>query len=148
MVQNTCELVGGRLIEIRVSAGYRSVSDVDEMIGMIAANVAKIAPSAKYTIAADWRNVQLMSPETTVRVREMLARTNARIMRSSILTLAENPLTNLQVVRLIREAESASRRHFTSAKEQHAWLSEVLSVEESAHLKEFLGLGGTFPIRL
>jgi hypothetical protein len=70
----------------------------------------------------------------------MLARTNPRVTRSSILTLPEHPLTNLQVVRLIREAENPGRRHFISPHEQHAWLSEVLTLAESARLAAFLGI--------
>ena len=140
MARNTCEFVVGRLLEIRVDAGYRSVADVDEMIGMIASNVAALPPEGKFALAADWRQVQLMPPETAARAREMLALTNSRVLRSAILTLPENPLTNLQVVRLIREAENPSRKHFTSPREQHAWLSEVLTIAEAARLAEFLGL--------
>jgi len=147
MYHNTCEFVEGRLLEIRVAAGYRKVADVDEMIAMIAANVAKLGQDEKFTIAADWRAVELMPPETAARAREMLARVNPRVVRSSILTLPEHPLTNLQVVRLIREAENASRRHFISPLEQHAWLSEVLSAAESARLWTFLGLQGRRPVR-
>ena len=139
-MRNTCELVEGHLLEIRVAAGYRSVADINEMIDMIAQNVATLPADAKYAIAADWRAVHLMAPDVAVRAREMLANTNPRVSRSSILTLPENPLTNLQVVRLIREAENPHRRHFTSAREQHAWLSEVLTEKESARLWEFLGL--------
>jgi len=140
MIRNTCELVEGRLLEIRAAAGYRTVSDVEEMIGMIGETTSKLPVETKFAVAADWRGVHLMSPDTASRAREMLALTNPRVVRSAILTLPENPLTNLQVVRLIREAEHASRRHFTSAQEQYAWLSEILSVEESARLWEFLEL--------
>ena len=140
MERNTCEFIEGRLLEIRVAAGYRTVDDVDQMIAMIVASVGKLPPEAKFTIAADWRAVQLMPPEVAARARVMLTSVNPRVKRSAILTLPANPLTNLQVIRLIREAENASRRHFTSAKEQHAWLSEVLTPEESRRLAKFLGL--------
>jgi hypothetical protein len=141
MVRNTCEFVKGRLLEIRVAAGYRSVADIDEMIGMIRENASKLKPEEKFAIAADWRAVHLMPPDVAARAREMLASANPRVTRSSILTLPESPTTNLQVIRLIREAENPSRRHFTSPKEQHAWLSAVLSREESARLATFLGMG-------
>jgi hypothetical protein len=145
MVRNTCEFVVGHLLEIRVAAGYRVMADVDEMIAMMGASVAKLPPTTKFAIAADWRAVQLMPPDTAERARVMLARSNPRVKRSSILTLQENPLTNLQVIRLIREAESPLRRHFTSAHEQHAWLSEVLTESESARLATFLELPGNPP---
>jgi hypothetical protein len=140
MGRNTCDFVEGRLLEIRVADGYRTVEDVDQMIAMIGENVAKLLPEEKFSIAADWRAVQLMPPEVAARARQMLTKVNPRVVRSSILTLPANPLTNLQVIRLIREAENSSRRHFTSAKEHHAWLSEVLTPKESQRLAKFLGL--------
>ena len=146
MVRNTCEFVEGHLLEIRVAAGYRNVADVNEMMGMIGENVAKLPPEEKFAIVADWRAVQLMAPETAARAREMLARVNPRVTRSAILTLPENPLTNLQVIRLIREAENPSRRHFSSSKELHAWVSEVLTAEESARLWKFVELPGRPPL--
>ena len=138
MHRSTCEFVTGRLLEIRVAAGYRTVADVDDMIGMIAKNVATLSTDEGYAIAADWRAVHVMSPDTAARAREMMAATNPRVTRSAVLTLPENPTTNLQAVRIIREAENPNRRHFTSTTEMHAWLSEVLTPEESRRLKTFL----------
>ena len=140
MASNTCEFVVGRLLEIRTAAGYGSVADVDEMIGMIRGQASKLSPEDKYAIAADWRNVHIMSPETSERARHMLAQVNPRVKRSAILTLPENSTTNLQVVRLVREAENAARRHFTSAQEMHRWLSEVLTKQEARRLATFLGV--------
>jgi hypothetical protein len=138
MLRNTCEFVTGRLLEIRVAAGYRSVADVDEMIAMIMKNVAKLSPEEKYAIVADWRNVHVMAPDTAAGARKMLAAVNPRVTRSAILTAPANPTTNLQTVRLIREAENPNRRHFTSTRELHAWLAEVLTSEEAARLETFL----------
>jgi len=138
MRRNTCEFVTGHLLEIRVAGGYRTVADVDDMIGMIAKNVATLPASEKYAIAADWRAVHVMPPDTAARAREMMAATNPRVTRSAVLTLPENPTTNLQAVRIIREAENPNRRHFTSTTQMHVWLSEVLTPEESRRLKRFL----------
>jgi hypothetical protein len=138
MATNTCEFVEGRLLEIRVAAGYKCVADIDAMIGMIRGNVGKLPPGDSFTIAADWRAVQVMSPETAQRCREMLASVNPRVVRSAILTLPENSLTNLQVVRLVREAQNPSRRAFTVAAEMAAWLGEVLSPKETARVRVFL----------
>jgi hypothetical protein len=140
MPANTCEFNVGRLMEIRVAAGYRSMSDVDEMIKMMVDRVSKLPADAKYVIAADWRNVTVMAPETAARVRVMLSKANARIERSSILTAADQSTANLQVQRLVREAENENRRHFVNPREQHAWLSEILTPEESRRLAEFLGV--------
>jgi hypothetical protein len=138
---NTCEFVVGRLLEIRVAAGYRTVADIDEMIERIGASARRLDPGVKFTIVADWRAVQIMSPETATRAQEMLAMVNTRVTRSGILTLPANPPTNLQVVRLVHEAQNANRQHFTSPIAMQRWLSEVLSAEESARLAAFLGIG-------
>lgn len=117
------------------------------MIAMMVDRVGKLAPDQRYVIAADWRNVTVMSPETATRARAMLAKSNARVERSSILTLGERSMTNLQAQRLVREAENENRRHFVHARDQHAWLSEVLTGEESARLAQFLGLSGNLAPR-
>jgi hypothetical protein len=138
---NTCENTVGRLLEIRVAAGYRSVRDVERMIAMMRAQFAKLAVGERCVIVADWRCVGMMSPETALRAREMLAASNPRVIRSSILTLPDRSLANLQVVRLVREAESDHCKHFTSAEDQRRWLAEVLTEPEQARLAEFLALG-------
>jgi len=97
---------------------------------MLAKPVAKIPPEAKYVIAVDGRAVQLMAPDTAVRAREMLAMTNPRIIRSSILTLPENPLTNLQVVRLVREGctnQQIAESLFVSVRTVETHLSHVFA---------------------
>jgi hypothetical protein len=139
MAANTCKFVVGRLLEIRVAAGYRSVADVDGMIALIGGQLRTLPADEKYSIAADWRPVHIMSPETSTRAREMLAQSNPRVKRSAILTLPEDSTTNLQVLRLVREAQNAERRHFTSASEMQRWLSEVLTTQEALRLAHFLG---------
>jgi hypothetical protein len=139
MAQNTCQFVVGRLLEIRVALGYRSPRDVDDMIEMIKARAGTLESAAKYTIAADWRAVQIMSPETAERARVMLRTVNPRVMRSAILTLPAHPTTNLQIVRLVHEAENVNRKHFSAPKVLHQWLSEVLTPDESERLNTFLG---------
>lgn len=140
MSSNTCEIVCGRLMEIRVASGYRSVADVNEMVALVAAAAKSLPNEDKFVIAADWRAVHIMAPDTAARAKEMLAGMNPRVRRSGILTLPENSMTNLQVVRLVREAENDNRRHFTAPREMHAWLAELLTPEESERLNAFLDL--------
>jgi hypothetical protein len=137
---NTCEFVVGRLLEVRVAAGYRNANDVHEMMAMVGNAVARIGPGEKFTVVADWRAVQVMAPETAALARTMLTGVNPRVTRSAILTLPEQPTTNLQVVRLIREAENPDRRLFSSPFELRDWLSEVLTPAETARLRVFLDL--------
>jgi len=140
MIRNTCEFVVGHLLEIRVAAGFNTVADVDEVIRMTRNNLTMLPPGARFVAAADWRAVRLMPPETALRAQRLLLGANPRLKRAAILTLPESPLTNLQVVRLIRESEHADRRHFIWARKMHAWLAEALTDEESSRLREFLGL--------
>lgn len=140
MASNTCEINVGRLLEIRVSAGYQCVRDVDRMITMLQTHFGRLGPGERCVIAADWRCVGMMSPDTAIRAREMLTRVNPRVIRSSILTLPERSLANLQVMRLVREAECDNRRHFISPAEQYRWLAEVLTEPERTRLSEFLEL--------
>lgn len=126
-------------MEIRVGAGYPSVRDVERMMTLMQAIMGSLPAGEKFTIVADWRNVSMMSPETAVRAREMLARANPRLIRSAILTLPERSLSNLQVMRIVREAELEERRHFTSAESLCRWLSEVLTEPERVRLAEFIG---------
>ena len=51
---------------------------------------------------------------------------------------SENATGNLQVFRLVREAENENRRLFTDPNHLHAWLSQVLKASESARLRLFL----------
>jgi hypothetical protein len=147
MCLNTCEFKVGRLLELRAGAGYTSVRDVQRMIAMMRAQFSALPPGGRCVIAADWRSVRMMSPETAQRAREMLAGSNPRVIRSAILTLPDRSLANLQVVRLVREAESENRKHFTSAEDQKSWLAEVLSEPEQARLAQFLELGTAAPDR-
>ena len=141
VVRNTCNFVVGRLLEIRVAAGYHAVQDVDEMIGMMRDQASRLPEHEKFVIAADWRKVTVMPQATAERAREMLARSNPRVVKSSILIDPSHATTGLQVVRLVKEAENANRRHFTDAAEQIAWLSDVLTAQELQRLRTFLYSG-------
>jgi hypothetical protein len=138
MPTNSCGFVVGGLLEIRVGYGYRSISDVEAMITMIRTTITSRGSLEKFAIVADWRNVHIMPPEVAQRAREMLAGNNVRVTRSAILTLPEHPTTNLQVVRLVREAENPQRRHFAAVPDLQRWIGEVLSPSQSVRLSAFL----------
>ena len=67
MQVNTCAFVVGDLLEIRAAAGYRAVDDVSAMMSMIAATVGQKPPARTFSIAADWRGVHVMAPDTAAR---------------------------------------------------------------------------------
>jgi hypothetical protein len=133
-VRNTCQIVAGRLLEIDVCAGYRSVQDVDEMMAMMKAQVARVPEPTRIVIAADWRACSILTPEVSERAVQMLVRSNPRVERSTILHGAGQSTSVLQVLRIAREAELATRRVFTDALEMERWLGEVLTPEEQARL--------------
>lgn len=138
MGSNTCERVVGRLIEIAVDAGYPRPEDVDAMIAMIGEHVAALPPAKSAVIAADWRGVHLMRPDTSTRAHAMLTRVSPRLERSAILVSTHSSTEMLQFVRLVREAQHPSRRIFDSIEPMHAWLAEVLSPAETTRLATFL----------
>lgn len=142
---NSCRMVVGRLMEIDVANGYRSVEDVDWMIATMRERVATLPADARYVIAADWRNVVVMSPETAQRVHVMLTASNARVARSAILISKSTAIGQLQGARLVMEAENENRRCFTSPENYAAWLSEILTPAETHRLREFLGLTANSP---
>lgn len=135
---NGCEFVVAGLLEVRIGYGYRSVSDVEAMITQIRSAISARGTLEKFALVADWRSVHIMPPDVAQRAREMLAGNNLRVSRSAILTLPENPTTNLQVVRLVREAENSQRRHFSAVPDLERWLGEVLSSAQKVRLSSFL----------
>lgn len=138
---NSCEFVVGRLMEIRVAAGYHTVADVEQMMAMMQQQISRLRADEKFVIAADWRNVTVMPPDTAARARDMLANSNPRVIRSSILLRPGQATTSLQVLRLVKEAENDNRRYFIAQSQQIKWLSEVLKLSELTRLRSFLEAG-------
>jgi hypothetical protein len=60
-VGNTAIIRTGRLLEIRISLGFRSAEYVASHFADIDAEVQRIPPSERIVIAADWRLCQVMS---------------------------------------------------------------------------------------
>jgi hypothetical protein len=137
-LRNSCSVRVGRLMEIDVAAGYRTVEDVDTMMGWIAGEMARVPPSARVVIAADWRGCTLFTPAVADRAHDMLTRTNPRLERSAILHRTDSATSVLQVMRLVREASFESRKVFTDPWQMEQWLGEVLGPPERASLSKLL----------
>jgi hypothetical protein len=135
---NTCRIQVGRLMEIRVDAGYGTVADVDHMMGLIGDLIARIPVQTRVIIAADWRGCRVMSSEASERALAMLTRNNPRVERSAILTSDASSVAVLQFLRLVRESGHPQRRLFSRVVEMQSWLAEVLSPAEGVRLYEFL----------
>ena len=140
--ENTCQLVVGRLLEIRVDAGYRSPAGVDAMIAMVKNLLAPLSPHERIVIAADWRRCAVLGAGTAERAVAMF-NSNPRILRSGILIMPDSPTALMQVMRLVSEAKLADRRVFTSPEAQMQWLGEVTTPKEQARLGAFLARLGS-----
>lgn len=139
---NTAKVNVGRLLEVRVAAGFRTAADVDAHFANIDRQLATIRPGQQHVTVADWRACPVMSPEAAQRLAHHIARTNARTERSAALAVQTAPVTVLQFMRVIREAGLPDRKLFSDEEELIGWLGEVLTREERQRLREFLGVNG------
>jgi hypothetical protein len=137
-VGNTAIVNVGRLLEIRISLGFRNAAFVANHFADIAAEVERIPLVDRIVIAADWRFCHVMSTDAGEALVASLTRHNPRIERSAIVASANSPSAMLQFSRLIRESGNPRRRLFTEAGEMVLWLGEVLAPEERQRLVQFL----------
>jgi hypothetical protein len=138
MPTNTATIRVGRLLEVRIDAGYRTTSEVDDLFDRIGAEIAK-RPLERYVAVVDWRRCPVMSPVAAERVVQRIALTNSRTERSAALASQSSPVAVLQFVRVIRSAHLPDRKLFFDADEVANWLARVLSPAETRRVREFLG---------
>ena len=136
---NTAAIRVGRLLEIRVDAGYRELSEVDALFAAIGAEVAKLPRDRQIVTVVDWRRCPVMEPAASERVRQRMMANNPRIERSAALAAADAPVAVLQFMRLVRESQLPHRKMFLSATDLISWMDEVLDAAERARLRQFLG---------
>jgi hypothetical protein len=139
---NTIAFVVGRLLEVRLGAGFRSVQDVETWRRGIQREMGKQSMTTRIVTVADWRNCPVMQEEAAVRFLDGLRNHNPRAERSAALATQKSSIAMLQFLRLVRESNNPDRRLFFEPEPLIEWLSEVLSPEEQARLKEFLAQGG------
>ncbi len=135
---NSANIRVGRLLEIIVDDGYRTVDDVNGMIAAIGAAVGSLPPSTNVVIVADWRGCRLMSPAAAERAHLMFTTHNPRIERSAVLTSATSPTAVLQFMRLASESQHPARRVFTDTGELATFLAPLLDDAERERLGEVL----------
>jgi hypothetical protein len=138
MATNTAEIRVGRLLEVRVAMGYRTVEDVDQLFDALEVAVGRLPEGVQHVTVADWTRCAVMTPLATTRLRERMSRTNGRTERSAVLVISDAPIAVVQFLRVIREANLPDRRLFFSASELVNWLSATLTVPESERLQQFL----------
>ncbi|HVZ34469.1 MAG TPA: hypothetical protein VG963_18700 [Polyangiaceae bacterium] len=138
MVRNTAAIHVGRLLEVRADAGYRTVSEVDQLFELIQAELDKFPRIQRYITVVDWRRCPLMESRASERIVQRIVAQNPRTERSAALASRDSPVAVLQFMRLIRETQHPERRMFFEPDELSAWLREVLIDEEYARLQAFL----------
>jgi len=134
---NTAEIHVGRLLEIRVASGYRSVADVDALFAAIAAAIQG-QTYKQFVLVADWRGCMLMSSDAAQRALERMTGNNHFIERSAVLSSPRSPTAVLQFLRVVRQSNHAKRRLFQDTASLVQWLAEVLNPAELARLGSFL----------
>jgi len=128
----------GRLMEISVREGFRSVEDVEKQRARITAALETIPEGQLIVIIADWRQCQLMSPPAADAMGVMIGQFNARIERSAILGSPTSPGAVLQFLRVVRESRHSARRVYEERAPMLAWLSECLTDAERERLIDFI----------
>jgi hypothetical protein len=136
-MENTAVVRVGRLMEIRVRAGYRTVDDVDRLFNAIADEVTRLPASTQVVVVADWRACPLMSEEAAESVLVRMTRNNPRAERSAVLASRTSPVAVLQFLRLVKQSQHPDRKLFYDRDAVVSWLGEILSPAELARLREF-----------
>ncbi len=136
--RNSCRVVVGRLLEVNVRHGLRTMQDVEDMTRQFRAAIDAAASTVRYVVVADWGTAGVLSPAIAARAGQMMTTNNKRIERSALLHAGDSSTATLQLVRLIRETETPSRRLFTHADRLQLWLRDVLSEAEQERLHAFL----------
>ncbi len=137
-MENSCRVTVGRLMEIRLHAGFQSEADVDAQIARVKRAMATVPEGTSVVIAADWRRLGIMSERVAARAVSLLTTSGERIERSGILAVPDAPTAVMQFFRIVRESEHPSRRVVTSVMELEDWLLPVLTPSETKRLVEFL----------
>src|SRR5580765_5868880 len=138
MSANTVAIRVGRLMEISVKEGFRSLEDVEKQRARITAALDTIPKEALVVIAADWRQCQLMSPPAANAMGVMIGDFNARIERSAILGSPRSPAAVLQFLRVVRESGHPHRRVYEERAPMLTWLADCLTDAERERLIEFI----------
>ena len=135
---NTVARVVGRLIEVSVHQGYRSLTDVNEVFAEIARARALLASGERAVLVVDWRHCPIMSTEAAELLRARMTGNNAQVERSAALASRDSPVALLQFLRVIRESAHPDRRLFHDPEKLRAWLDDALVPAERDRLREFL----------
>ena len=89
-------------------------------------------------LAIDWRKCFVMAEAAAQQLLSSMRGTNERIERSGALLPVQSPVAMMQLHRMLRESQNPARRGFNDAEALIAYLSEVLTPEETSRLRAFV----------
>lgn len=125
----------GRLIVTRMGA-LQSPRAVGKIQLAVARALDKVGNKA--VICSDWRAIEIFAPQIADAVLDMLHVTNPRVLRGGILLNGEKATFNLQVERVLRDADNPGRKCFRDKARLRDWLSDVLEPDEAQQVDRFL----------
>lgn len=137
-VEKTAAIRVGRLLEVSVDAGYRTLPAVDDLFDAASAEVSKLSQPQHVVVTVDFRRCPLLSSEASDHLLLRMERTNARTARAAILVLPSACTTLLQVTRIVKLGNHLYRRAFQDPGPLIAWLRECLTPHEVGRLGEIL----------
>ena len=137
-MQNTCGINVGRLLEIRVLAGYRTPQDVDRLFSAISAEHAKLKEPQRVVTVTDWRFCPPISDEISNYLLEKITATNHRTQASAAIVSRESPGAVLQFLRLVRASKHPGRKLFFEVPAMLSWLHPFLTGAEFKRLHTFV----------
>jgi len=126
----------GRIVDVRVES-LKTVSDVDAFITAVRNCVLQAAP-AHAVICADHRAVRIYPQEVAERLVFLFSSVNPHIERAALVVARTNATFSIQIERIVRESLNPQRRVFYDPEPAIAWLSELLTDAEAAHIRAFL----------
>jgi hypothetical protein len=137
-------IVIGRLLELDLDEGFRSLEDVDRFGEAAGQLVARKNVADRLVAVADMRRFRVSTPAIAERFSMLMKSNSPAIERSALLYDAVSPTTGLQLSRIVQSAENAERRLFSDQFALTHWLDEVLNEKERARLRAFLSASRRF----
>jgi hypothetical protein len=147
-MQNSCAITVGRLLEIRVGAGYRTRSEVDDLFKSITAEYAKLKKPQRVVAVTDWRHCPPISDGISNHLLEKITATNPRTQASAVIVSRDSPASALQFLRLVRSSQHPGRKLFFDTRDLLSWLHPFLTGAEFKRLQAFLDEGSSDTVRL
>jgi hypothetical protein len=148
-VRNSCDITVGRLLEVRVLAGYRTSAEVERFFDELRAQFSKFAqPRHRAVVIADWRFCPPLSDEISKLLIERMSVANPRIQAVGMLVSKESADDIVQFLRTTCGTKNPSRRLFFENPELMSWAHPFLTGSEFRRLRAFLdeGASGHMPV--